>query len=220
VEGLEAEASDTQALMYENTRMQQELAAVKGGAPVRMGGIAEEGGVSPGGSRVAGLSRSGSLARTGSKRGGSLTRSGSVRDIGDGSGRHRSSSLSGDAFKDIEDQRDALHKAMKLLIVRCEKQRRGHERPIKKLTNAKTKAEQYTPNKNAYHREVAFLKEEVTTLRKRTEDALDQKWQYEKGLSGIKMDLDRAEMETRGLRIILQEHDILAPSTRTQLVDG
>lgn len=54
-------------------------------------------------------------------------------------------------------------------------------------------------------------------MRKRTEDALEQKWQYEKGLSGIKMDLDRAEQETRGLRILLHDNDILAPSAHTLL---
>jgi chromosome segregation ATPase len=59
---------------------------------------------------------------------------------------------------------------------------------------------------------VTFLKEEVTALRKRTEDALEQKWEYEKGLSGIKMDLDRAEQETRGLRHLLQEEDIVLTS--------
>jgi hypothetical protein len=60
VEGLEADASDTQALMYENTRMQQELMALKQG---RFGSIAEEGfdttSPSLGGPRT-GLSRSGS----------------------------------------------------------------------------------------------------------------------------------------------------------------
>jgi len=217
VEGLETEASDTQALMYENTRMQQELVAMRTKLQGRFNSIAEEdnGITSPtiGGPR-AGLSRSGSLARSQSKNRGSLTRSGSVKER-DG-GRHRSGSLNGDAVKEIEDQRDALHKALKLLILRCERQQREHERAIKKLSKANSRAETATPTRTAYHKEVAFLKEEVASLRKRTEDALEQKWQYEKGLSGIKMDLDRAELETRGLRIILQDHDILAPTPRTQ----
>lgn len=223
LEGLEAEATDTQALMYENTRIQQELATMKEKMHGRFGSIAEEdtgsGRMSPtiGGPRM-GLSRSGSLARSTSKRGGSLTRSGSMAERPEG-GRHRSGSLSGDAVKEIEDQRDALHKALKLLISRYEKQQKDHERAVKKLTSAKNLADNVTPNRTAYHKEVTFLKDEVATLRKRTEDALEQKWQYEKGLSGIKMDLDRAELETRGLRIILQEHDILAPSTRSRLDD-
>ena len=221
LDGLEAEASDSQAIIYENTRMQQELAALKGNMHGRFGSIAEEheGLPSPlSGGGFRGLSRQGSLVKSQSKRGGSLTRSGSVKDRPEG--RHRSGSLNGDAVKEIEDQRDALHKALKLLIIRCEKQQREHERAIKKLTKAKNKAEESTPNRGVYHREVALLKEEVATLRKRTEDALEHKWEYEKGLSGLKMDLDRAELETRGLRIILQENDILAPSTRTQLSGG
>ena len=221
MEGLEAEAANSQAIVYENTRMQQELAALTSKMHGRFGSIAEEydGLASPPLSGPRALSRTNSLARSQSKRGGSLTRSGSVKERPEG-GRHRSGSVSGDAVKEIEDQRDALHKAVKLLITRCEMQQREHEKAIKKLTKAKARAEEFTPQRGAYHREVAFLKEEVTMLRKRTEDALEQKWEYEKGLSGLKMDLDRAELETRGLRIILQEHDILAPSMRTQLSDG
>ena len=224
VEGLETEAADTQALMYENTRMQQELHSLKerfgGGSSGRFGMIAEEG---DGGSspmiagRAVGLSRSNSLARTGSKRGGSLTRSGSVKDRDPGRARSGSGTgpLNADGVKEIEDQRDALHKALKLLISRHDKQQREHARAVKKLTLEKGIADRAIPGRSGYQKEVSFLKEEVSTLRKRTEDALEQKWQYEKGLSGIKMDLDRAEQETRGLRILLQENDILAPSPRT-----
>ncbi|KAF2162350.1 hypothetical protein M409DRAFT_27354 [Zasmidium cellare ATCC 36951] len=206
VEGLEAEASDAQAIVSENTRLQQQIAAMRDGNHSRFNSIAEEGVMNAG---RASLSRSGSLARNGSlRRGGSISQK-------DG-GRQRSGSMNGTygdtAVKEIEDQRDALHKALKLLIKRHERQQQDHERAIKKLTSAKDKAEQITPRRTAYSKEVSFLKEEVTTLRKRTEDALEQKWQYEKNLSGLKMDLDRAEQETRGLRIILQENDISAPS--------
>ncbi|KAK4508461.1 hypothetical protein PRZ48_002200 [Zasmidium cellare] len=209
VEGLEAEASDAQAIVYENTRLQQQLAAMREGNHSRFNSIAEDGVMNAG---RASLSRSGSLARNGSlRRGGSI----SQKDRAEG-GRQRSGSMGGaygdTAVKEIEDQRDALHKALKLLIKRHERQQKDHERAIKKLTSAKDQAEQITPRRTAYSKEVSFLKEEVTTLRKRTEDALEQKWQYEKNLSGLKMDLDRAEQETRGLRIILQENDISAPS--------
>lgn len=221
VEGLETDGADTQALVYENTRLQQELVALreemqKAGSTPRFSSIAEEGDAS---SPVAGwgtLSRSNSQARTRGTRGGSVTRSGSVKERSEG-GRQRAGSFTGsihqvstEGIKEIEDQRDALHKALKLLISRHEKQRREHERAVKKLTSAKDRAEQSTPKRTAYHREVGFLKEEVSTLRKRTEDALEQKWEYEKGLSGLKMDLDRAEQETRGLKTLLQEHDVLS----------
>ena len=106
----------------------------------------------------------------------------------------RHAKLTEEGFREIEDQRDALHKALKLLINRYERQQKEHERAVKKLTSAKNRAEHATPNRTVYHKEVAFLKDEVSTLRKRTEDALEQKWQYEKGLSGIKMDLDRSSV--------------------------
>lgn len=238
---LESQLTDHQALVHENTRMAQELNALKheqslfqeSQRQAQSGGnsmfdmIAEEndivspiiGTMSPqiGGPR-AGLSRSGSLARSSSKtRGGSMNRSDSVK--GREGGRQRSGSsgpLSAEAQKEIEDQRDALHKALKLLISRYEKQHKDHQRAIKKLNKEKTVAnlgaDTTNPKRSQYTREVTFLKEEVTALRKRTEDALEQKWEYEKGLSGIKMDLDRAEQETRGLRHLLQEEDIVLTS--------
>lgn len=231
LEGLEQQAADHQALLYENTRMSQELNALKheqglfyetqrmsqAGNPHMFDMIAEEKDiVSPiiGGPPRAGLSRSGSLARSSSRTRGSINRSDSVK--GREGGRQRSGSsgpLSAEAQKEIEDQRDALHKALKLLISRYDKQTKDHQRAIKKLNKEKKAADLRAggdhPKRSQYTREVSFLKEEVTALRKRTEDALEQKWEYEKGLSGIKMDLDRAEQETRGLRHLLQEQDIV-----------
>lgn len=216
VEGLETEAADNQALMYENTRLQQELAAMRDSNHSRFNSIAEEGVASAINPARMSLTRSGSLARSSS-----LRRGGSVNQK-DG-GRQRSGSASvayPDGFKEIEDQRDALHKALKLLIKRHEKQQKEHERAVKKLTTARDRAEQVTPKRTAYSKEVSFLKEEVTTLRKRTEDALEQKWQYEKNLSGLKMDLDRAEQETRGLRIMLQDKDMDLQTERSFSISG
>lgn len=229
IEGLEAETTDTKSLIYENTRMQQELqalreaqhASVEASNP-RFGSIAEENDTvsSPSGPKV-GLTRSSSLARSSSlthgKRG-SLARSNSVKDRSADT-RQRSDSASAERLKDIEDQRDALHKALRLLISRHNRQQREHERAMKKITSARDQALESSPKRTAFHREVSHLKDEVTTLRQRADDALEQKWQYEKGLGGLKMDLDRAEQETKGLRIMLQEHDIFAPSPRT-LVGG
>jgi chromosome segregation ATPase len=229
VQVLEAQLADHQALVHENTRMAQELNALKHEQSLfheanRLGGNSMVspiiGSMSPqvGGPR-AGLSRSGSLARSSSKTRGSMARSDSVK--GREGGRQRSGSsgpLSAEAQKEIEDQRDALHKALKLLISRYDKQQKEHQRAIKKLNKEKKvadlRADSANPKRSHYTREVTFLKEEVTALRKRTEDALEQKWEYEKGLSGIKMDLDRAEQETRGLRHLLQEEDIVLTSPK------
>lgn len=196
IEGLEAQAAESHALMYENTRIQQEL------GPRDSSGSFLEDRVSP--LMRTGLKRSSSVAGKGG-----LRRAGSIKGGVEG-GRQRSGSNPNttDAFKEIEDQRDALHKALKLLISRYERQQKEHQRAIKKVTLAKEKSGLFPQSrKTPYSKEVAFLKEEVSTLRKRTEDALEQKWQYEKGLSGLKMDLDRAEQETRGLRILLQDND-------------
>jgi chromosome segregation ATPase len=212
LEGLEAEASDTQAIIYENTRLQQEINALKEGANhTPFSSIAEERVANAG--RMS-LQRSGSLARSGSLRRGNSVQ---AKDRADAS-RQRASSIGlsyTDGMKEIEEQRDALHKALKLLLKRYEKQRKEHERAIKKLAMEKALAEAVAPKRTAYTKEVAFLKEEVSTLRKRTEDALEQKWQYEKNLSGLKMDLDRAEQETRGLRIMMWDRDdVSAPSSQ------
>ncbi|KAI5369919.1 hypothetical protein Slin15195_G007970 [Septoria linicola] len=212
LEGLEAEAADSQAVMYENTRLQQVVAQLKGeSGHSRFNSIAEEGVANAG--RMS-LHRSGSLARSSS-----LRRGGSIKQDRSDGGRQRSGSNGAypDGDKDMVDQRDALHKALKLLIKRYESQQKEHERAMKKLTSAKDKAESITPKRTVYAREVAFLKAEVSTLRKRTEDALEQKWQYEKNLGGLKMDLDRAEQETRGLRIMLSDRDdVSAPSQSSQ----
>ena len=210
--------------MYENTRMQQELVALREemqkviGQAARsvVNSIAEEEDVtSPIQGPRSGLSRSNSLARNRSTRGGSVTRSNSVKERSEG--RQRSGSVGPhpanvEGVRDIEDQRDALHTALRLLISRHGKQQKDHARAIKKLTSAMEKAERATPKRTAYHQDVSSLKEEVTTLRKRTEEALELKWQYEKGLSGVKMDLDRAEQETRGLKYLLRQRDIPANS--------
>lgn len=228
VEGLEAEAADTKALMYENTRMQQELQtlreaqrAIPDSTSPRFGSIAEENdtfGASP--APKVSLSRSSSLARSSSLNGGkrgTLVRTSSMKDrSAESRGRSDSASASPsastDRVKDLEDQRDALHQALKLMISRHERQQREHEKAIKKLVSASERMDETSAKRTAFHREVAHLKDEVTALRSRAEEALEQKWQYEKGLSGLKMDLDRAEQETKGLRSMLQEHDILAPS--------
>jgi chromosome segregation ATPase len=210
IEGLEAQAADTQALMYENTRIQQEHGVSRGLGHARMGSVADS--FDEDGDRISALGGARTSASRASSlvKGSGLRRGNSVKERSEGT-RQRSGSGSaqnGDAFKEIEDQRDALHKALQLLIRRYDRSQREHARAIKKISVANS-APDFTmaSRKSPFSKEVAFLKEEVTTLRKRTEDALEQKWQYEKGLSGLKMDLDRAEQETRGLRILLQDND-------------
>ena len=201
VEGLEAEAAKYQKLAYENARMQQELQALKSGRSISS--IAEEDGPPP--TPKIGLTRSASLMRGSGS--GTLSRSNSV------SGKERESRDSlADRVKDIEAQRDALHRALKSLLDRQKYQTREHEKRIRALGQERDRAlESHSPRRRGYEKEVTDLRYEINQLRRRADDALEQKWQCEKGLGGLKKDLDRADQETSSLRKLLVENDILVP---------
>jgi chromosome segregation ATPase len=230
LEVLETDAADTERLVYETTRMQQEIqqlraenqAIVKAkrqsqdGAPrdIRFPAIAEDSDIAPpmGGPRV-GLTRSNSLARSAgfnAKRG-SLSRSNSVKDRSGEASPREGPQLASNPVKDLEEQRDALHKALKYLLQRQDLQQKEFQRRIKELEAERDSALNLTPRRTAFHKEVTDLRQEVNSLRRRADDALEQKWQCEKGLSGLRMDLDRAQQETGSLRDLLKEHDITIP---------
>ncbi|MCJ1446547.1 MAG: hypothetical protein MMC23_007052 [Stictis urceolatum] len=199
VEGLEAESSEYQKLVYENTRMQQELSGLKSSRA--FGSIAEEDGAPQ--NKKMGLTRSSSMMR-GSN---SLSRSNSVSNK-----PQESRESLADRVKDIESQRDALHRALKSLLERQKFQTREHEKRVKALEQERDQAlEASSPRRRGYEKEVGDLRYEINELRKRADDALEQKWQCEKGLGGLKKDLDRAEQETSSLRSLLVENDILVP---------
>jgi predicted nucleic acid-binding Zn-ribbon protein len=269
VEGLETEASETQSLIYESTRMQQEIQHLQSENQAlaskqqeilqrqndtqtlasmqqeiqqlqsenqslvnarrmqqdiaqqqsRIQAIAEEADTpGPLGQRV-GLSRSNSLARSSAfnpKRG-SLARSNSVKNRSVPESPQEGPPVAGNnPVKDLEEQRDALHRALKHLLQRQELQQREFEKRIKELEAERDKALNLTPRRTTFHKEVAHLREEVNSLRRRADDALEQKWQCEKGLGGLRMDLDRAQQETTSLRELLQEHDINIPEIRLE----
>lgn len=116
-------------------------------------------------------------------------------------------------LKDVEAQRDALHSALKNLLERQEFQNRENEKRIRALEAERDRLLTASPQKSSYEREVSILRDEINVLRRRAEEAVEQKWQVEKGLSGLKMDLDRAEAEITQLRSLLRENDILIPET-------
>jgi chromosome segregation ATPase len=227
LEVMETEAADTERLVYESTRMQQEIqqlrtenqAIVKSrrqsqDAPPqqpRFMAIAEEADIAQPMNPRIGLTRSNSLARSAinSKRG-SLSRSNSVKDRS-GEMSPRETSLASNPVKDLEEQRDALHKALRHLLQRQELQQKDFQRRIKELESERDSALNLTPRRTAFHKEVTTLRQEVNSLRRRADDALEQKWQCEKGLGGLRMDLDRAQQETGSLRDLLKEHDITIP---------
>ena len=226
---LETEATDFQKLTYENTRMQQELQSLKDEnitltnarnaqqemqhQSPRFNSIAEEGSppiVPP--SPKMGLSRSNTVSR-GSGMGTVMPKTVSISRSNSVSTRERESrdSLS-DRVRDIEMQRDALHSALKSLLDRQNYQHREHEKKIRSLEQERDRLLQaQSPRRMGYEMEVRGLRNEINHLRRRADDALEQKWRCEKGLGGLKMDLDRAEQETSSLRTLLHENDILVP---------
>ncbi|OJD20342.1 hypothetical protein ACJ73_08324 [Blastomyces percursus] len=208
--------NDLQGLRNENTMLSQarKIQLDMQQQQARINSIAEEDGTSKG---RGSLSRSNSLAR-GLSRPSGLGRSGSVSRPGSrpasiiGKEREFKESLV-DRMKDVEMQRDALHQTVRSLLERQNVQARENEKRIRMLEIQLDRARKLgSPRKLGYERDVINLREEISLLRRRADEALEQKWQCEKGLAGLKMDLDRAEQETGSLRALLQEHDILVPA--------
>ncbi|OTB03031.1 hypothetical protein M426DRAFT_61020 [Hypoxylon sp. CI-4A] len=220
VEGLEAQAAELEKMTYESTKMQQELqtlkvenTSLKQLQSNAMDTISEEAG--PVSSR---LSRSNSL--TGPLSSFRLQRppSGLTRAISVKTTESRDQ-LS-ERLKDVEEQRDALHRALKNLLDRQEHQNRENEKKIRALEMERDRIMTESPKKAGFQREISNLRAEINVLRRRAEEALDQKWQVEKGLGGLKMDLDRAEHEITSLRSLLDEKDILIPPSLARLSNG
>ncbi|KAL6703250.1 hypothetical protein ACN47E_010038 [Coniothyrium glycines] len=234
LEVLEVEAADTERLVYESSRMQQEIQQLRtenqtlvnarrsqhdmSQQAVRFQSIAEEADNAPIANLRMGLTRSNSLARSSgglaSKRT-SLSRSNSVKERS-GDASPREGPLVSNPVKELEEQRDALHKALKHLLQRQEMQQKEFQRRIKELESERDAALNLTPRRTAFHKEVTGLRQEVDSLRRRADDALEQKWQCEKGLGGLRMDLDRAQQETGSLRDLLRENDITIPEIRLE----
>lgn len=214
VEGLELEAAEYSNLTYESTKMQQELQMLrKENDNLRT--APRSGSATPPINRMSramsgGLARSNSVA-TGSFRsqrnpGFELTRSNSVKN-----GQLESREALSERLKDVEFQRDALHKALRSLLERQEFQTRQNEKRIRVLQQERDRLMSSSPRRGGFEREVSNLRTEMNVLRRRAEDALEQREQVEKGLGGLKMDLDRADEEIALLRDLLKEKDILIP---------
>lgn len=224
VEGLEAQAAQHEQSSYEITKMQQEMQSLKNenitllnarktqADMQRFNTIAEDG-TPPLARNSIGLSRSNTTsgARNGS-RPSSLSRSTSVKAATMGESRE----VLAERVKDIEAQRDALHRALKSLLERQEHQNRTHDARIKQLEMERDCALSSSPKRLGYDKDVKNLRDEITSLRRRAEEAMEQKWQVEKGLGGIKMDLQRAEQEIGSLRSMLAESSTKSPSRLTR----
>lgn len=200
VEGLEAEAASHASLTYESTKMQHQLQSLqKENSSLRDSAAGLEEIASRGG-----LSRSDSLFRN---QRAPIMRNDSIHKNAPAESREALA----ERLKDVEAQRDALHSALKNLLERQEFQNRENQKKIKILEADRKRLLSESPQKAGFERDISKLRAEVNVLRRRAEDAIEQKWQVEKGLGGLKMDLDRAEEEVNSLRSLLKERDILTP---------
>lgn len=200
VEGLEAQQADNEKLAYETTKMQQELQELRD-TKAKHDTLSRLRSSSVTGQSFK-MGRPPSIASTG------LGRSNTVKG-----GQHESREALGERLKDVEAQRDALHNALKNLLDRQEFQNRENEKKIRLLETERDRILSASPRRVGFEKEVSTLREEVSVLRRRAEEALEQKWQVEKGLIGLKSDLDRAEEEIASLRALLDEKDILIPDS-------
>lgn len=208
VEGLEAQQAENEKLAYDTTRLQQEIQTLKE-AKVRNESVA----------RLRSSSVTGKdfrLSRPPSVKGNvGLSRSNTVK-----SGHVESRDVLAERLKDVEAQRDALHNALKNLLDRQDFQNKENEKKIKSLEGERDRLLSASPRKIGFEREVSTLREEVNTLRRRAEEAIEQKWQVEKGLIGLKSDLDRAEEEIASLKDLLKAKDILIPDSFSRYSSG
>ncbi|KAI1188776.1 hypothetical protein F5B17DRAFT_394263 [Nemania serpens] len=217
VEGLESQASELEKMTYESTKMQQELHTLRSEnsnlRQVQMDSITEEGGTTS-----APLSRSNSVG--GSRSSFRMQRPPSVLLRSKTVKVSESRDQLSERLKDVEEQRDALHRALKNLLERQEHQNRENQKKIRVLEIERDRLLNSSSQKAGFQREISNLRAEITVLRNRAEDALDQKWQVEKGLAGLKMDLDKAEQEVEYLRKLLEDKDILIPPAFARLSSG
>lgn len=195
VEGLETEASDLQKIMYEHSRMQQELSSLKLENSSLAAAIREKGQSS--------VRQSISEISSGYASPLSPTRRGSGMVSLPLNPKDRESLA--ERLKDVEAQRDALHLALKGLRERQQYESKKSMERIKALEAAA----QEKPRRQGRDKEVSSLRREVDRLRKRADDALEQKLVCERSLGSLKMDLEKAEQETSTLRSLLQQHDDL-----------
>jgi len=217
VEGLEAQAAEHEKLTYENTKMQQQMQSLKNENATLSSARKLQTDMQ---SHMDSIGEEGTQSKSGLKRSTSVTHS--THSITPMRSRPTSMSFNKgvesrdmllERVKDVEAQRDALHRALKSLLERQEHQNRENEKKLRLLEIERDRALRLnkTPKRAGYDQEVSSLRNDVNTLRRRADEAIEQKWQCEKGLSGLKMDLDRAEQEIGSLRSLLQDYDVSIP---------
>jgi len=222
VEGLETEALDLQKLMYEHSRMQQELtslkteneslaAAIREKARAQVENPAEvQGQIYAQAQLVQIQTQVQNRQSVAGAPSGYATPGTPTTNVGVSlplNLKDRESLT--ERLKDVEAQRDALHKALKSLRERQQIEAKKSKERIKLLETEREHALNPSLRRQGRDKEVSALRREVDRLRQRADDALEQKFVCERSLGTLKMDLEKAEQETNTLRVLLQEHDDL-----------
>lgn len=230
IEGLESEAADMQKLQYENTQLQQELQMMRSENQTliearrlqldqnqRFKSIVEEDDFAPMSPLASprpgnGMSRSQSVARTRSVK---LNRTNSALNSPN---PDRAQQWTTESFKDVEDQRDALHMTLRTLLLRQDVLNREHAKQLRLLQAERDEALRGLPLSSSISQEVQRMRSEFLQLRQRANEASELKWQCEKGLSGLRMDLERTELETDGVQqhaaAVTRSKDVQAEAAR------
>lgn len=228
LEGLEAASADAQKAPYDVARMQHELQSLRDENAAlhsarmmnaQFESIAEEDGGSRRNSFVGGgLRRTGTLGRSTSRAGG-LARSNSIsKNL-----QNESRESLAEQLKAVEQQREALHTSVKYLLRRQTQQNKQYERRIQFANAERDKAMQTAltgGRKQGYEKEVRVLRSEINLLRKRADDAMEQKWQCEKGLASLAMDLNRSKQETASLQTLLEAKDNSDPEVLSSALES
>ncbi|KFY25028.1 hypothetical protein V493_04881 [Pseudogymnoascus sp. VKM F-4281 (FW-2241)] len=210
VEGLEAQAAEHEKLAYEHTKVQQQMQLTRGDSVRKLQTDMQQ--------HMDSIGEDGPQPNSGLKRSTSVRNSTVTTPIM----RSRPTSMSLakgvesrdmllERVKDVEAQRDALHRALKSLLERQEHQTKENDKRLRQLETERDNALKSAPKRAGYGKDVSSLRDEINTLRRRADDAIEQKWQCEKGLSGLKMDLDRAEQEIGSLRSLLLDNGVAVP---------
>ncbi|OBT69504.1 hypothetical protein VE03_01140 [Pseudogymnoascus sp. 23342-1-I1] len=210
VEGLEAQAAEHEKLAYEHTKVQQQLQLTKSDSVRKIQTDIQQ--------HMDSIGEDGPQPNSGLKRSTSVRNSTTTTPLL----RSRPTSMSLakgvesrdmllERVKDVEAQRDALHRALKSLLERQEHQTKENNKRLRQLEIERDNALKSAPKRAGYGKDVSSLRDEIDTLRRRADEAIEQKWQCEKGLSGLKMDLDRAEQEIGSLRNLLLDNGVAVP---------
>ncbi|KFZ04184.1 hypothetical protein V502_10344 [Pseudogymnoascus sp. VKM F-4520 (FW-2644)] len=210
VEGLEAQAAEHEKLAYEHTKVQQQLQLTRGDSVRKQQTDIQQ--------HMDSIGEDGPQPNSGLKRSTSVRNSATATPLM----RSRPTSVSLakgvesrdmllERVKDVEAQRDALHRALKSLLERQEHQTKENDKRLRQLEIERDNALKSAPKRAGYGKDVSSLRDEINTLRRRADEAIEQKWQCEKGLSGLKMDLDRAEQEIGSLRNLLLDNGVPVP---------